>query len=606
MSRVIHCFRNCLLRRANLFRLWLTLGAAGFLLSSGCMTREMKGTPFFTGEYSKRNGPAEQRVNLWPLYYYRDPALSVIWPVIEFTDDHTAIRPVFSIYGLDETNRAHRTYNVVWPMTQFDGKERKNRIFPFIWSTNHTVLFPVYWQYGKIGSTNGGTVSVFPLALMDRNGKGQYSLLAPVPLGGVWRNQKTGGSDGSMFLPLYWHHKDGSQSLWLSLLWMHGADGTNADHWNLFSLLCFESKKGDNACVVTPLWSMGKTKTRNWHAVTPFIYWDTKQRSLFSPLWAQWERKDHQTWFSPAVLSWRKSYTNHSDLWMAGGLAKASWGTNAGPHYVFPLYWRDAAATNFYTPLFGWSRKPEGFWYAATPLAGGWSGQQHGGWLFPVFSHKTATNLVEDRFLLLTGRDATSNTVHHWTFPLYSYHDNGAITNLCTEDHPVWGKKFWCLPFCWYEHQRGYWTSLFPVPSTSRGTNDAFFPRTLQDRQYRFKHGIFPLYSYSTNAEPRKFNYVTKASAGLIFYDYKHELGPLPAKDSNKLNNYTRARILWRLWHYEKLNGDVGVDVFPGVTFDHKKDGYKKVTVWWRMFRYEKTAKNKVNMDLLFIPIRRS
>ena len=62
---------------------------------SGCTSAEMKGTPFYRGDYGKRTGPAEQRVNAWPLVYYRNPALSVLWPVLEFTDDHTAVRPIF-------------------------------------------------------------------------------------------------------------------------------------------------------------------------------------------------------------------------------------------------------------------------------------------------------------------------------------------------------------------------------------------------------------------------------------------------------------------------------------------------------------------------------
>lgn len=601
MNRVFRFFLSGGFRRWMPFQLLPLACAAAMLLSGGCMTREMKGTPFFTGEYSKRNGPAEKRVNLWPVYYYRDPALSILWPIIEFTDDHTAIRPVFSIYGLDETNRE---YNVAWPLSQFDRKNRENFVFPVYWGTNYGVVFPVYWHYGAPFGTNGGSLTVFPLAYFDRVGTNKFCWLAPVPVAGAWRDRKSGES-GSLFFPLYWHEKDAGESLWLSPLWMHGCH-TNGSRWNLVSLLCYESKTATNACFVTPLWSEGKSASREWHAATPFVYWDAQQRSLFSPLWAQWERPDHRTWFSPALLSWMKSYPNHTDLWMAGGLAKAAWGTNAGPYYLFPIYWRNPARTNLLTPLFGWNSGREGFWYPLTPLAGVRTGGQSGGWLFPVFSHKATTNGVEDRFALISGRDATTNAAHQWVFPLYSYHNNGPInTNLPTRDHPTWGRKFWCLPFCWYEHQRGFWPDfLFPGPGHS-GTNALSLPKTVEECEYRYKHGVFPLYSYSTNANPRMFHYVTKRTAGLIFYDYKHEFGPLPAKNSTALNDYTRARVLWRLWHYERLNGDVGVDVFPGVTYDRKKDGYKKVSVWWRLYRHERTAKNKVSLDLFFIPVKR-
>ena len=64
----------------------------GVLLLSGCASPQTKGTPFYTGEYAVCRGPMEDRVNLWPVLYYRDPALSVLWPFIEKTEDHFAAR----------------------------------------------------------------------------------------------------------------------------------------------------------------------------------------------------------------------------------------------------------------------------------------------------------------------------------------------------------------------------------------------------------------------------------------------------------------------------------------------------------------------------------
>ena len=53
------------------------------VLATGCRTTAMKGTPFYTGEHATREGPVEDRVNLWPLANYRAPALSVLWPIGE-------------------------------------------------------------------------------------------------------------------------------------------------------------------------------------------------------------------------------------------------------------------------------------------------------------------------------------------------------------------------------------------------------------------------------------------------------------------------------------------------------------------------------------------
>lgn len=50
---------------------------AGGLLLGGCSSCEMKGTPFYTGEYKVNVPGAEtRRVNLWPITYSSEPELA--------------------------------------------------------------------------------------------------------------------------------------------------------------------------------------------------------------------------------------------------------------------------------------------------------------------------------------------------------------------------------------------------------------------------------------------------------------------------------------------------------------------------------------------------
>jgi hypothetical protein len=88
-----------------------------------------------------------------------------------------------------------------------------------------------------------------------------------------------------------------------------------------------------------------------------------------------------------------------------------------------------------------------------------------------------------------------------------------------------------------------------------------------------------------------------------LLYDHKHEKNP--ATKDEPTTDYVRRRILWRLWHYERLNGDVSIDIFPAITYDTKTNGFHKVSFLWRLFRYEKGPKGK-KLDLLFIPLIRS
>ncbi|HSU53326.1 MAG TPA: hypothetical protein VLT36_04635 [Candidatus Dormibacteraeota bacterium] len=495
------------------------------LLAGGCSTAEMKGTPFYSGEYGKRKGPAEQRVNGWPLVYYREPALSVLWPIFEFTDDHSAVRPIFSVYGLD---RGNREYNVLWPLAQFDRETRDNRIFPFFWGDDYHVLFPLYWHYDQPFGPNGGTDSLFPLWLLSRERTNDFSLFAPWPLVHTW-SEAAGHESGSMVLPFYWHKRDDQGSLFVSLPWMSGSD-VGDGNWRALPPFFFQMSNALHCAVVTPLWAAGHSQTTDWKAIIPFAYWDREEHTLLSPLWGHWQWGDSDLYLAPWLLSWANHSTNRTELWLAAGVAHASWGEKGGSHYAFPFYYRNAHEQTLLTPLIGWNGN-EGYYYPFTPLFGVRTGEQSGSWLFPLYSHSNARGGrdVSDRFVLLGGRRKSPENYHSWFVPIYSY-----------------------------SHSQ----------SSDRG-------RTV------------------------------KASVLGFLYDYKHELGPGSSKKPAVTNDYTRARICWRLWHYERLNGNVSVDVFPSFTYDSKTNGFTKTSFLWRLFRYESSPGATPALDVLFVPVSR-
>jgi hypothetical protein len=854
------------------------------LLATGCSTAGMKGTPFYTGEYGKRQGPAEQRINVWPAFYYREPALSVLWPVFELTDDHAAVRPLFSVYGLD---RNLHEYNVLWPLAQFDQRSGNNRIFPLCWGEDYRVLFPFYWHYDQPWGAQGGLDSLFPLWWLDRKESDHFNLSSPWPLVHVWSNQKR-DANGSMVFPLYWHKRVAQAEWFGSPLWW-SAHEQNGDYWRLLPPLYYEMANGDAAAVVTPfwsqghsggdawrgmlplwlyrsdggnrfdlsapwplvrvwsdrntgahgsrvlplywqqreagtgkfysmpwssgsdpggywrfltplyyqasnalsstlitplwaqgrvdttkwdalvslwycswdspnrfslytplahfwsdtrsddhgstvwplywqrsqkggsqftsllwfsrteangdcwrllpplfyqesgprgsmlvtpLWAQGESATNDWAAIIPFGYWDRRQHTVLSPLWAHWRQEDTETWLAPWALSWQTrqpersdftclgglahaswgakpgasylfpmyyqnavegtllspvwlrwrdaetqtdlapwllSWRTHtperSDLWMAGGLARASWGKTPGADYVFPLFYHEA--TRLLTPLFGWDEQ-DGYRYFATPLAGARTGSQRGSWVFPLYSHKReqATGNVKDNLLLLGGHTKTKHKSRSWFIPFYYYQ------NLTPPDSVPDGSKryytsgptFWSLPFCWYRNQCHVRPSRSAVgdadneapaevvaenPPPSSGSNAPVV------RDYIRAHGVFPLWSHATQATPAENRSNCDTSVLLWLYDFKHSVGPRPGAISASTSDYTRSRVLWRLWHYEKLNGAVSVDVFPSFTYDRKPDGFKQVSFLWRLFRYEHAADGRRKLDVLFVPLQR-
>jgi hypothetical protein len=552
------------------------LGTLAMLSLSGCSSTAMKGTPFYTGEYAKRNGPAEQCLNAWPVVYYRDPALSVLWPVIEKTDEHFALRPVFSVYGLDSTNRE---YNFFWPLAQFDRASHDNRVFPFFWNGqsnhNYLVCFPAYWHFGHPLKSGGGSDSFFPLWLLDRNGTNDFSFYSP--------------------------------------LWMQGADGAG-EQWKLLTGVFYQSSGPDSSAFVTALWSQGRTSESDWKLALPLCYWDAKRKTMLSPLWATWREGDARHWFSLPVLTWMVAEPGKKNLWAAGALARASWGTNAGPHYVLPFYYRDRHEKELLTPLFGWKADTNsGFFYPFTPLAGVYTGKWQGEWLFPLFSHsRNMTNTDRnDRWLLVAGREKRARENSLWTFPVFSYENHGPLeipfTNAPGAKNVRYagGTEFICLPgFWWKNRSRRSFARPFELDSTSGIALPNAGSQPSIERE--FKHGLFPIWSYSRRTSPTDSYRETNASIGLFLWDYKRQTGSRNPSDFQPPKDYARSRVLWRLWHCEKTNGDVAIDIFPAITCDRKASGYRKTSFLGHFFRYEKTEDHRVNADLLFIPILRT
>lgn len=584
------------------------------LTVSGCDTVEMKGTPFYSSESTKRQGPAEQRLNAWPLYYYRDPALSVLWPVFESTDDHMAVRPIYSVYGLDQTNRE---YNVLWPLAQFDRKDQQNHIFPVYWgkehqgSENYFGVVPLYRHHGEPLGKEGGSDSLFPLWMLDRD-TNKFDLFSPWPLVHQW-SDKTKEREGSMVLPLYWHNRDPQGSLFVSLPWMQGTE-SNGGSWRALPPLFYQSSNTTHSTLVTPVWAQGHAGTNDWQAIIPLCYWDREAKSMFSPLWAQWSRGEKEHYLAPWALSWGTSESKQENLWLAGGLGHASWGEKPGPHHALPIYYRDAAKQTLLTPICGWNTN---FFYPLTPLAGVRTGKNRGAWLFPLFSHSKnqKTGDSDNSFLVLGGFEKTSTFSHTWFHPFFSFENHGPLESIPPQgvNFGGYGKTFWCLPFCWYKDE------CFIRPTNSFSghhplINSQFAVKKDQPvatnkapniRDYQFKNGFFPLWSYSDQTIPSQGKKITKRSV-LLVYDHKHEVTPIIKGETESTNDYTRARLFWRLYHYERLNENVSVDVFPTFTYDSKTDGYRKMSFLSRFFNYERKSDGSKELDLLFIPVLRT
>jgi hypothetical protein len=281
------------------------------------------------------------------------------------------------------------------------------------------------------------------------------------------------------------------------------------------------------------------------------------------------------------------------------GLFRQQWGANTTKaSRLLPIY-DYRKKEHFLSPLFGWMHGSNGFFYPFTPLAGIWTGASHGAWIFPLWSQRNYPNSDNFSGTFLWGRywhkDGESGSRF---FPLYSYKNYGKKPDTPPDDgyRVTYGKSFWSLPICWYSNIT---TPPSPIQSVSAKSTPGDAWKNTKS------HGIFPLWSSSRTeyTYPDNSTEINAQGSLLLFlYDYKHSKSK--ATGNTPANDYTRRRILWHVWHYERRNGNVSVDIFPAITYDKKTNGFHKFSFLWHLLRYENGPKAK-KLDILFIPIIR-
>lgn len=362
----------------------------------------MKGTPFYTGESARREGPVEDRVNLWPIAYYRAPALSVLWPIGEFSDDRFAIRPLFSMYRKDENSPWHE-YNGLGGLVSFDSRNQRRMVFPAFWgrtplgsSTNEYFnVFPLYWSDRNEARGTSRNI-LFPLWDLRRLGKGHRDNRFGLFLAGEVDDY--GGYRNWVFPLWYWHDLGPNNSTLLTLPYCRknhtvasplllswwgpghgrialGLAGWQGDrHW----VAPFYLRDPDRGRFLSPVYA----RDRNWSAVPPLL-------SAWGPGWGRialglggWE--GDASWFAPFYYRDAASDRTISPLYASGrGWAAVppllSWWTEDGGtrillglggadgnrHWCLPLWYRDADADLLVTPLWGRQRDR---WSAVPPL----------------------------------------------------------------------------------------------------------------------------------------------------------------------------------------------------------------------------------------------
>ncbi len=341
------------------------LAVAALSALVGCAAPEMKGTPFYSGEYEKREGPPEDRIPLWPLLYYRDPALSVLWPIVELTEEHFAIRPIYSVYGTDEKEQIH---NFLWPLGQIDEQLSESRVFPFFWwggdkpEDQYSVVFPLYWHRGEPYWGKRGHDALFPLWIYNRDGA-DYSTHFLWP---IVHFERDGSERTWRVWPLFRNRQDGDDYD-RSFLWPLGWAWADADERGLcFMPVYWQSRSGDeSAMFIFPVgWGGDDDGKSGWHMALPFYYTrgDEDGRLLVTLLGGFDRSGDETEWlFLPLLADGEYGETDGEASWLLG-LVKREWSEANAKSRAIPIYWYERnndAKSLFVLPLLSgaeWSK----------------------------------------------------------------------------------------------------------------------------------------------------------------------------------------------------------------------------------------------------------
>jgi len=556
---------------------------------SGCSLKEMKSTPFYEGGEVTYVGEASERVNLWPVAYWRNPVGSVIWPVFSFSDDHFAFRPLYSQYKQDGAKGVYDEYNVLWPIAQADTYSKDYRVFPVFWGEadsggNYQAVFPLYWNGPRYNS-------LYPLWIY-RSNDDEWNFLTFGGLAGAVGTAKDYRS--SWCFPLWYENNRGvfvtalfgysPESLWCFPLWYRDSDR--------FISLAYSS--GRDPCDKVDTW-WASPGLLSWGSTDVRRSWTTRRGRILLGL-GGWTDRVYDTHASQAWWAWplvgRTQDAHSTDTWLLSGLVGWESGKDAlRESHVYPLY--DWEKDDHLLTLLGGSSR-EDIWL--TPLVGirREKNKHEGGWVFPFWSHKKNRDFDENlaRLDRPTLPDCIKVKVETRT------------NNEAKIEHRLWAKgpkgrdeTVWFLlsdndrsfyTYCW----NSYWNAM---------TNDCGVT-------FRQKVGNRLLLNYESERKMRydlktkaKLSDKEEAEASFLVWLYQYEY------DRDRLTDaaYARHRVLWRLWDWEDDDGDVALDVFPGFTYDSRRDGYTKTSLLWRLFRNEYDPKKGRKVDFLFVPVWR-
>ncbi|MEQ8822181.1 MAG: hypothetical protein RLY93_18245 [Sumerlaeia bacterium] len=596
---------------------------ATLLLAAGCSSHYMKSTPLWDDDYPVAKGPAGDRVNLWPLAYYRDPALSVLWPLVTVSDEGHSFYPFYE-YRVDTERLALGVLHPALPgLAVMDGSKGYWRVLTVARSIpgDYLIAAPLWFQFKEflwtplMAMSRGEAEPFFgvlgPL-LFYREHNGSKMVYAPWPLVGVWWNDSVGGQ----LFPLFYHNRTremNGTNIGIFLFHTERYDDRSFTSY-LMPLGAFGHKEEKTWNQFFPLWIYRSTEDGPllW-AMFPFFHriqrdslkglgiyplfgryvWPDKNKSLTLSLpWVESRAEGHRFRAIPLLLSGRFEWRGGSYTSGVFPLSHFYKDEDFELQSVVPLFLRaksteeddeeGVANQMFLTPFLSWG----------DDLMGGSDYRNGMGRFYNLgdllFHHFCRDDMKQTALLLpffgTTWKKDEGRSTHlfplFWTSSMDDNANRGGIllsllgkwhisNNAAYENRALLEQHFTALA----DDE----TSGSPIAIDNPIVNARWRgPLGLIGRKDQWMWRGEPSRPAEDALQRERSAWVTPfwfsesdghGAAKRFLLGRLYDEKTVPEAGENG-ETYTRQRVLWRLWHRERFGQQVSVDAFPFITYD--------------------------------------
>jgi len=494
---------------------------------------------------------AEDRVNLWPLYYENHEEVAILWPIYDQDAEGFALRPILTRDGSD------------W------------EVFPPIawWNTEtgNWVVVPAY----SIGDSSG----LFPVV-----GFGDFNFVGPA----WWTKDEEDGAPSYGLFPLFTI----SPGLnWAALAWWDKDKDGEVESWGVFPI----ASKSERFNQVGPVvWGYDENGDKDYFTVFPLYGYGTLDDGR------------RVNWAGPAW--WLDGEDETESGWGLFPLAM-----NLGTfHQAGPVFWAetDDGDTDYLVafPLYGYGRREDGGGVFVSLLgAKGWDAEGQTEFLniLWLLYHRSQSETSASTNILLPfvnwAHDENESSWRLW--PLFG-HSEGRTPGTAPEADATadsqasaqaedWSKD-WAL--------MGLYERKTSTNKTGSVRLAPLFSYKAEGTGQQTLFDALSLVSFQRTAEDTSELHV---GTPLVFNYYEESEGHswnalLGALDYETDGNGSSFDLLYYLYRSHTTGTETRRDIFPFITWDSGRE-HAKFSFLHRLFNYERDGE-RTGGHILFIP----